>query len=185
MPREIKVYPPEVRRFISENLLCPACGNTSAFMMDLRLRHSLQIQSKGLEVSLDRVPTEKILKALALNLHKVLDKGFYEDKPRIACANCGETDYIDLLERVMDTCWNSGCPGCSWCGSYIEKEELVNLCSDCITSKDGEVTTETCECGCPNYDYGLDEVRNHYGITLEGLKQDLGYQVSAACKVVE
>ncbi len=185
MPREIKIYPPEVRRFVSGNLLCPSCGNTTAFRMELRLRHSLQIHPKGLEISLDQIPTKKLLKALALNLHKVLDKGFYEDKPRIACANCGETDSIDLQERVMDTCWNSGCPGCWWCGSYIDKEELVNLCSDCITNKDGQVTEETCECGCPHYDYGLEEVRSHYGITMEGLLRDLGYQAFSAGITVE
>ncbi len=181
MPREIKIYPPEVRRFISGNLLCPSCGNTSAFMMDLRLRHSLQIQSKGLEVSLDRVPTEKILHALALNLHKVLDKGSYEDKPRISCANCGESESIDLVERVMDTCWNAGCPGCWYCGNFIEKDQLVEMCSDCIISRDGQVTLEDCECACPHYDYGLTEVMSHYGISLEGLKQNLGYSQSVVC----
>ncbi|MFC1620661.1 hypothetical protein ACFL45_12060, partial [Candidatus Neomarinimicrobiota bacterium] len=143
--------------------------------MDLRLRHGLQIQSKGLEVSLDRVPTEKLLDALALNLHKVLDKGWNEDKPRIACANCRETDYVDLIERVMDTCWNNGCHGCWWCGNYIEKDELISLCTDCITSKDGEVTHETCEYACPHSDHGLGEVMSHYSVTLEGLMQELGY----------
>ena len=181
MAREPKVYPPEVRRHVSGNLLCPSCGNTASFQMDLRLRHSLQIHSKGLEISLDRIPTKKLLKALTKNLHKVLDKGFYEDRPKIACANCGETDYIDLIERVMDTCWNSGCPGCWYCGQYISEEQVLEFCSDCITSNDGEVTTETCEYSCPHYDYGLTEVMSHYGISLEGLKQNLGYSQSVAC----
>ena len=175
MTREIKVYQPEDRRFISGNLLCPSCGNTTAFMMDLRLRHIVQMYSGGLEIALDKVPTSKILKALAENLYKVVDKGWNEDKPKITCANCGDTDYVDLLERVMDTCWNNGCYGCWWCGNYIDKEELINLCTDCITSKDGEVTLKTCEYGCPHSDHGLGEVMSHYNITLEELKQDLGY----------
>ena len=185
MTREIKVYPPELRRFISGNLLCPSCGNTAAFNMDLRLRHSLQINSIGLESSLDKVPTAKLLQALSQNLYKVLDKGFYEDKPKISCANCGETDYIDLLERVLDTCWNSGCPGCWWCGNWMDKEELLELCRECVISRNGEITLDDCGYGCPNSDHGLEQVRAHYGITLEDIKQDLGYKVFAACEVVE
>jgi hypothetical protein len=133
------------------------------------------IHSGGLEVCLDKVPTKKLFNALTLNLYKILDKGFYEDKPQITCANCGDRDYVDLLERVMDSCWNNGCHGCWWCGNYIEKEELIDLCTDCITSKEGEVNHETCEYGCPHSDHGLGEVMSHYSITLEGLKQELGY----------
>ena len=181
MARAAKVYPPEERRYLAENLLCPSCGNTTAFAMDLRLRHSVDIQPGGLEIGLDKVPTTKLLRALQQNLHKVLNKGFLEDRPKISCANCGESESIDLLERVMDTCWNSGCPGCWWCGNYIDKTELVELCTECIISKDGEVTLEDCECACPHYDYGLTEVMNHYGISLEGLKQDLGYSQSVVC----
>ena len=181
MPRVVRIYPPEERRYLAENLLCPSCGNTTAFAMDLRLRHSVDIQTGGLEVGLAPVPTQKLLKALEQNLHKVLDKGFLEEKPKISCANCGDNESVDLLERVMDTCWNSGCPGCWYCGQYISEEQVLEFCSDCITSNDGEVTTETCEYSCPHYDYGLTEVMSHYGISLEGLKQNLGYSQSVAC----
>lgn len=82
---------------------------------------------------------------------------------------------MDLHERAMDICFNSGCPGCWWCGEYIEKEEVVQLCSDCIISKEGQVDLEDCEYACPNYDYGLEGVRQHHGLTLEEMKRDLGY----------
>ena len=175
MARAVRIYPPEERRYLAENLLCPSCGNTTAFAMDLRLRHSVDIQPGGLEVGLAPVPTTKLLRALQQNLHKVLDKGFLEEKPKISCANCGDNESVDLLERVMDTCWNSGCPGCWYCGNFIEQDQLVEMCSDCIISRDGQVTLEDCEYSCPNTDYGLDEVRTHYGLTLEGLIQNLGY----------
>ncbi len=181
MARAVRIYPPEERRYLAENLLCPSCGNTTAFAMDLRLRHRVDIQPGGMEIGLDKVPTTKLLRALQQNLHKVLDKGFLEEKPKISCANCGDNESVDLLERVMDTCWNSGCPGCWWCGQYISEEQVLELCSDCITSKDGEITHETCEYACPHYDYGLDEVRTHYGLTLEGLIQNLGYSQPVAC----
>ena len=181
MARSAKVYPPEERRYIADNLLCTVCGNTTAFSIDLRLRHSLSIRPGGLDIGLDRVPTEKLLKALQKNLHRVLDKGLYEDRPVIRCGNCGEAEAVDIHERAMDACWNSGCPGCWWCGNYLKEDEVKDLCSDCITSKDGEVTHETCEYGCPHYDYGLTEVMSHYGISLEGLKENLGYSQSVAC----
>lgn len=181
MPREPKIYPPGERRFLVDNLFCPSCGNTSAFSMDLRLRHKVNIRPEGMEVGLDKMPTTKLFQALQQNLYKVLDKGFLEDKPKIRCANCGESESIDLVERVMDTCWNAGCPGCWYCGNFLDEETVRELCSDCLISKDGEVTLEDCEYSCPNANYGLEEVRNHHGFSLEDLKLNLGYLQSVAC----
>jgi hypothetical protein len=176
MAREPKVYPPEVRRYVSGNLLCPSCGNTDQFQMSLRLRHSIQIKSEGLEISLNPVPTKKLLKALAENLYKVLDKGYYEDQPKIACANCGETDYIDLIERVTDACWSNGCMGCFWCGNWMAKEELLDACQACIIEHEGQITEEDCYSVCGYCDNGLSEVQAHYGLTLEEIKRTVGYQ---------
>lgn len=175
MGRKPRLYPPETRRLVEGNLLCPSCGNTTAFAMDLKLRHRVHAGAGGLEVALDEAPTRKLTQALSKNLHRVLDKGFDEDRPRIACANCGEADFVDLLERVMDTCWQSGCPGCWYCGQYIEKEELIEACTDCIVEKNGAITLEDCDYACPNADEGLEGVRAHYGITLEEIKENLGY----------
>ena len=175
MARAPRIYPPEERRYIADNLICTVCGNTTGFSIDLRLRHSLSIRPGGLEIGLDRVPTEKLLKALQKNLYKVLDKGIYEDKSVIRCGNCGEAESVDIHERAMDACWNSGCPGCWWCGNFIEEKEVRELCSDCLISRNGEVDLETCEYGCPHYDYGLGAVRDHYGFSLEDLKNDLGF----------
>ncbi|MFC1583877.1 hypothetical protein ACFL4U_04245 [Candidatus Neomarinimicrobiota bacterium] len=175
MAREPRIYPPEERRYIADNLLCTCCGNTTAYSIDLRLRHSLSLRPGGLEIGLDRLPTEKLLKALRINLHRVVDRGLYEDRPIIHCGNCGEAEAVDIHERAMDTCWNSGCPGCWWCGNYIEKEEVVQLCSDCIISKEGKVDLEDCLYSCTNYDYGLEGVREHHALSLEELKTELGY----------
>ncbi len=178
MPRAVRIYPPEERRYLAENLLCPSCGNTTAFAMNLRLRHSLIVRPEGMDIGLDPVPTGKLLKALERNLHKVVDKAFLEEKPRISCANCGDNETVDLLERVIDSCWNSGCPGCWYCGQFLDEETVRTLCSDCLISRDGEIDPETCEYGCPHYDYGLGQVRDHYGFSLEELKSELGFSRS-------
>ena len=120
MTRTPRVYAPDERRFLVDNLLCLSCGNSHAFSLDLRLRHQVKISPGGMDIGLDNVPTAKLLEALRLNLHKVVDMGFLEDKPRIRCANCGQLDSIDLLERVLDTCMNENCPGCWFCGSFLD-----------------------------------------------------------------
>ncbi len=175
MAREPKIYMPEERRYTADNLICTVCGNSTAFSIDLRLRHSLVMKRDGIEISLNRIPTEKLLKALQRNLHKVVDKAFLEDKPKISCANCGEMDSVDLLERVIDGCWNSGCPGCWWCGQFIDEKEVRELCSNCLIETEGKVDSEHCEYACDFYDYGLGGARDHYGFTLEDLKNDLGF----------
>ena len=178
MAREPRIYPPEKRRFLVDNLCCLTCGNTEAFSIDMRLRHQVKLGPGGLEIGLDKVPTAKLLKALKQNLYKVLDKGIYEDKPRIQCANCGQSESVDMVERVLDTCWNSGCPGCWYCGNFLDEDYVRELCADCIISKDGQVNQEDCEYSCPNSDYGLTEVMAHYGFSLEELKEQLGYSQS-------
>ena len=155
MPRAAKVYPPDERRNVPGNLLCPSCGNTTAFVMDLRLRHSLIVRPEGMDIGLDPVPTSKLLKALERNLFRVVDKAFLEEKPSISCANCGDNETVDLLERVVDSCWNAGCPGCWYCANFLDEETVRELCSDCLISRNGEVEDETCEYGCPHYDFGL------------------------------
>ena len=146
--------------------------------MDLKLRHRLISKPEGIEIGLDPVPTGKLLKALERNLYRVVDKGLLEDKPKISCANCGELDSVDLLERVLDTCWNSGCPGCWWCGQFIDEETVHELCSECLISRNGKIDAEYCECSCPHFDYGLESVRSHYGFSIEDLKTELGFFVS-------
>ncbi len=185
MPREIKTWPPESRRYISENLLCPQCGNTTAFAMDLRLKHLVEPNPQGLEISLSQAPTQKVLNALARNLWRVLDKGSEVCRPRIQCANCGEMDYLDLHERILDTCWQIGCPGCWWCGNWIEEDSVLELCRQCVIDREGKIDSDDCYSLCPNYDSGLGEVRNHYGLSLDQIKHDLGYQTFSAGLAVE
>lgn len=175
MSREAKSWAPEERRYISENLFCPLCGNTTAFSLDMRLRHEVKSHPQGLEVSLHKGRTEKLTKALARNLWKILDKGFEDDKPRIICANCGDKDHVDMHERLVQVCWESGCPGCWWCGEWLEKSELIETCQNCIMERHGKVNEDDCYSICPHYESGLEQVRSHYGLTLDELKRNLGY----------
>ncbi len=175
MARAARIYPPGDRRLFSDNLQCYSCGNTSAFAIDLRLRHRVEVTPAGIEVSLDRAKTDKVLQALQRNLTKVLDGGFYRDNPRIHCANCDEGETVDLVERIQDVCWNQGCAGCFYCANYIEKAELTELCSDCLVQHEGQITEEDCLYSCPHYDEGLSQVRDHHDLSLDGLRKQLGY----------
>ena len=175
MPRTIKTWEPETRRYISENLFCPSCGNTTAFGLDLRLKYNVESLSQGLEISLSKDRTEKLTKALAKNLPRILDSGFENDKPKIICANCGDKYGIDMHERYVQVCWESGCPGCWWCGEWLEKTVVMQTCHNCIVDRQGKVDEDDCYSTCEHYEAGLEQVRNHYGLTLEKLKTDMGY----------
>ena len=175
MPRIVKSWEPEVRRYISENLFCPMCGNTIAFGLEMRLKYNVESLPQGLEVGLSKDLTNKLTKALAKNLWKILDNGFENDKPRIICANCGDRYGVDMHERYVQACWESGCPGCWWCGEYIEESEILECCQNCIVDHHGNIDDDDCYNTCENYESGLEQVRAHYGLTLDGLKRDMGY----------
>ena len=175
MPRIVKSWEPEVRRYISENLFCPMCGNTTAFGLALRLKYNVENRPQGFEVALSKERTDKLTKALATNLYKILDNGFENDKPRIICANCGDKHSVDMHERYVQVCWESGCPGCWWCGEWIDKSEVAEYCQNCIVARHGSVDEDDCYNTCEHYESGLEQVRAHYGLTLDGLKRELGY----------
>ena len=65
--------------------------------------------------------------------------------------------------------------GCWHCGNWIDEEELLDLCTECITDKKGQITEDDCDGLCPNSDFGLREVMWHYNLTLQKIKQNLGY----------
>ena len=177
MPRIVKSWEPETRRYISENLFCPICGNTTAFGLDMRLKYNVENHSQGLELALSEKRTAKLTDALANNLYKILDNGFEHDKPRIVCANCGDKYGIDMHERYVQMCWESGCPGCWWCGEWMEKSEVIDYCQSCIEARRCKVNEDDCYNSCEHFDSGLEQVRAHYGLTLDGLKRDLGYLI--------
>ena len=76
---------------------------------------------------------------------------------------------------MIDACYNMGCPGCFHCGQYIDESELRDACLSCIRDNSGNVDEDFCFSSCPHYDYGLEEVRQHYGIALEELIDEAGY----------
>jgi len=67
-----------------------------------------------------------------------IDTVLYNDKQIIHCANCKEQG-VDLQERLLDYCWQTGCPGCDVCGNYIDKDELIETCTECIREHNGLV----------------------------------------------
>ena len=170
MKREIKYYQPKDRRRFAENLQCLSCGNTEAFYIDLRLRQRLENHSNGQFIIDFDSKSKKIFKSISENINKLLNNG----KEVIFCANCRDT-YLDNQEALLEYCWQMGCPGCDVCGDYIDKEEVIGLCMTCIRERDGDISEEKCTEVCEHYDYGLGEVRNHYGISLERLKEEAGY----------
>ena len=170
MNREVKYYNPDERRYFPENLQCIYCGNTTAFYIDLKLRHRLESTEQGIVIDFDE-KVHRIFKSLSQNIYNLLCNG----REVIHCANCGDS-YLDNQESLLEYCWQMGCPGCHVCGSYIDKEELIHLCSECIKERDGDINDEKCSEGiCEHYEYGLKEVRDYYGLSLKKLKQNLGY----------
>ncbi len=173
--RQAKTYNVEDRRFLEESLYCNYCGNSNAFQIDLRLKHLLTSESGSVTVELLKSYTNRVMNVVQKNVEKLLEKG-WEGKPLFRCANCHAEETLDTMGRSYDYCSWNGCPGCFTCGCWIDKEELVELCSECITESKGTVTEEDCIYNCPNCDAGFTEVMDHYNITLRDLKEKLGYK---------
>ena len=167
--RPTKYYPVEQRRYVYNNLQCEICGNTEYFCFDLKLRHSLKLKGGALILATHSKAQSIIENALEKN------RGLFErDPPLVHCANC-QDGYVDSQERLLEYCWERGCPGCRTCGSYIDKEEMISICTECIRDRDGAIREEDCYSICPVYEEGLQEVREHYDLTLDDVKLQAGY----------
>jgi len=174
--RNPKYYPVEQRRFdVANNLQCSLCGNTTAFCIDLKLRHLVEVQSGMLVVELQPSMAERVFESLARNIWDIIDQAQNTGREIIRCANCRESETVDLQERLLDYCWQKGCPGCAVCGNYLTEDEVRELCTDCIREHDGQITEDDCLQYCPHYDDGLLAVLEHYHLTLEDLLQEQGY----------
>ncbi len=175
MAREIRTYGPEERTYLENGLYCSQCGNTHMWTIDLRLKHKVENMSSGLSVSLDELQTRKILVAIQGNLVDMVEKSVNEDKTIFQCANC-ENSWIDFQESIVECCLWSGCYGCFHCGQWIGEDELLEICTDCITEKKGDIDEDYCSSGCcPASDFGLNEVMYHYGTSLKEIKESLGW----------
>jgi hypothetical protein len=172
--REAAIYEPEVRRQVERNLYCPHCGNTNQWQIDLRLFHNLQLESGGISIMLDRSRVDKVLDAINRHIERMVFLSEDNDRPFIHCANCSNAS-LDLHQQMLEMCYNSGCPGCFHCGNWIEEKEVRDTCVSCIQDHSGSVDEDFCFSSCPHYDYGLDQVRQHYNITLQELKSMAGY----------
>jgi hypothetical protein len=165
--RQVKYFPAEKRRYVSNNLQCEICGNTECFTFNLKLRHKLKIDSKGnLVVSTD-AKTKSMMENALKNNHDLMEKDL------IHCTNCTD-GYVDFQERLLNWCFERGCPGCSTCASYIDKEELLAICTECIRDRNGEIKEDDCSSICPVYEEGFESVRQHYDITLAEIKEEAG-----------
>jgi hypothetical protein len=175
MARAIRSYEPEDRTFQENGLYCTHCGNTNAWTISLRLKHKLESMSGRLSVGLDKLQTKKIMYAIESNLVNMVDKSINEDKAIFQCANC-ENSWIDFQEQITESCLWGGCLGCFHCGQWIEKEEMMDLCSECITDRKGDVDEDFCTSGCcPASDFGLMELHDHYKTNLKEIKESLGW----------
>jgi len=177
MNRTLKYYAPEERRYgVTNNLQCLYCGNSTAFYMDLRLRHQLDVRPDGLiAVELNRRLSQRVFTAIAQNIRAIIDTSKMMDREVVHCANCQDGEALDFQERLLDWCWQTGCPGCEVCGEYIPEAEVTAYCAECIHEHEGFVTEDDCHCRCPHHDDGLLGVLEHYGRTLEELIGELGY----------
>ena len=172
--REATIYQPEVRRNIPNNVYCPYCGNTNQWQIDLRLLHNLQMGPGGIEIALDQNKAEKFLSSVQRHIDRMVFLSSDSKKPFLHCANCSNSD-IDVQEAILEMCYNTGCPGCFHCGNWIDESDVRDSCLACIKDNDGDVDEDHCFTMCPHYDYGLEEVRQHYNITLDELKTLAGY----------
>ena len=170
-----KSWEPEDRRYVEGNLQCQWCGNTTGFSIDMKLKHEVALSGSGLIVGLNKDRREKIEKSLSSNIHRIVDKYHETGKEIVKCSNCETAEGVDFQERIIDQCWQMGCPGCWHCGMFIDEEEVKSLCRECIREKHGNIDEDDCSTICPNYDQGLSEVREHYGLDLNELKREEGY----------
>ena len=173
-----KSWEPKDRRYVEGNLQCQWCGNSIAFYIDMKLKHEVKSTSSGLVVGLNIDKQNKIEKSLSSNIHRIVDKYRETGREIVKCSNCETSDGVDFQERIIDQCWQIGCPGCWYCGEYIDEEEVRSLCLECIRDKQGNVDEDDCSTICPNYDQGLSEVREHYGLDLDEMKREEGYFIT-------
>ena len=171
-----KSWEPEDRRYVEGNLQCQWCGNTTSFSIDMKLKHEVALTGSGLIVGLNRKREKRIEKSLSSNISSLVDKYHETGKEIVKCSNCKNSEGVDFQERIIDQCWQMGCPGCWHCGEYIDEEEVLSLCRECIREKDGNIDEDDCSIICPHYDQGLSAVREHYGLDLEELKREQGYK---------
>lgn len=167
--RNVKYYEPAERRYLDKNLQCTQCGNTDNFYIDLKLYYLLEPTIGELKMSLSTT-AERIFANLAKKIERLVD----HLNPVVFCANC-QDGFVDLQDRLLEDCWLRGCPGCFICGNFISQQELIDLCSDCLIENEGNVSEEDCFNFCPYYDEGLSEVRDHYGLTLDDIKREVGF----------
>jgi len=172
--REIKTYDPAMRRDLQDNLYCPYCGNTHQWKIDIRLKHNIQRSSEGYIVELDETMAQRLLTAISRNIGRMLDRSVEREHPFFHCGNCGNAE-LDRYGLMIDACYSMGCPGCFHCGQYIDECDLHEACVACIRDNSGNVDEDFCFSSCPHYDYGLEEVRQHYSISLEELIDEAGY----------
>lgn len=166
--RTHKVYEPEDRQWIEDNLYCPYCGNTTQWQFDIRLRHVIECDANAVALVIDPKKSQKLIQAITSDIHRNLHEH------RFQCANC-HNDEINYQMYYLESCWYNGCPGCFHCGQWIDRDLVIDLCEDCINKHHGNVNEELCCELCEHYEFGLGEVRAHYDISLEELKRNLGY----------
>ena len=163
-----RVFMPGERREVPGNLFCHYCGNTNQWQMDIRIRHLVNNNGDSITIEIDRTKADRLINAVERNMVRMLERSNDRIRPLFHCANCGNAE-LDTHENAIETCGYTGCPGCFSCGNFIDEDEMRELCSACISDNAGEVDEEFCYNQCPWFDYGLEDVRQHYKVTLDDL----------------
>jgi len=159
---------------VEDSLFCGYCGNASAFQIDLKLKHLINSESGCLTIELLQSYSDKVMNIVQKNVENFLEQG-WEGDPVFKCANCHESDSLDTMGRAYDYCSYNCCPGCFTCGQWIDKDDVLRMCTECIMESDGAIVEDECSYNCSYYDSSLLEVLDHYDIRLSDLKEELGY----------
>ena len=165
---------PEDRRWLEENLLCLTCGNDTYFNIDLRINHILGSEPNGISIEMDREMIDNVTNSIAENALHMIDNASWKGKPIFTCANCDDDTSVEYESRVTEICYSNACGGCWYCG-YATEDYVIDCCTSCIKSRNGKIEEDDCETVCEYADNSLRESRDHYNISFDRLKRDLGY----------
>jgi hypothetical protein len=118
MPRTLRTYEGNNRRYIDNNLMCTWCGNTCSFNIDLKLDSIITVKNGQIEISLCKSNTKETLNVIKENMDDLVEKCYNGEDKTFYCANCDQSETIDYQDRILDYCNSSACPGCFHCQNY-------------------------------------------------------------------
>lgn len=182
-----KVVPVEFRSD-GKWFVCTRCGNRALgiqppFNIHTDIQASLRIEDGKVFV---RVPPDDIVAKIE---EAISDCNLIESSPDlfivqigrhiISCSSCG--GHVAPSEVMLDSCHDSGCGGCIFCGNLEPLEEIKSACRNCHTvvaaARHGYTNKEwrtLCrELGCRK----LEASEVYYNLSLVNVLRELDEQV--------